>query len=548
MKKMVGFTSLVLSSLPVFAATPIDLAHKNISVLQQFISAPNTKQAGGVQIEESQRNVDFNQTMHVRVKQTYQGYAVYGADAVVHIPKAGKNNHALMSLVTPASTMNGKLYQQLQPDLAAMPDAKQAEKAMSLAISNYQHQTGSHADIKKPTSELMVYINETNKAVWAYRISFYVEPQTAKSLPAKPVYIMDAKHLTVYQEWDDIKTLDDVFGGGYGGNEKMGKLVYDGLSGHLPKLKITRDALSRTCYLSNNNVTVLNKSNNNTELSFACNNADSEHEDLYWDADLDQVNHAYSPGNDALYAGAVIQDMYQNWYNVPALTHNNEPMRLVMRVHDKDAGMSENAYWDGEQMTFGDGGSRLYPLSSLGIAAHEVSHGFTEQHSALAYYSESGGLNESFSDMAAKAAEYYSVGKVTWDIGSEVFKTNDAIRYMDQPSKDCARTWLKRPGWGCSADKASDVYVWSLVNVHHSSGVFNHYFYFLSTAKGWNVKKAFDVMVQANMNYWTSTTTFKAAACGVVHATKDYSMKDASYDVATVINEFKKVAIDASDC
>jgi pseudolysin len=231
----------------------------------------------------------------------------------------------------------------------------------------------------------------------------------------------------------------------------------------------------------------------------------------------DKENGAASPTNDAMYAGFVIKHMYHDWYGIEALTNSDgSPMQLVMRVHYGEN--YENAYWDGKQMTFGDGDTMMYPLVSLGVGAHEVSHGFTEQNSGLEYYGHHGGMNESFSDMAAQAAEYYSVEKNTWQIGSEIMKENsgyEALRFMDLPSKD-----------GSSIDSADEYY--SGLDVHYSSGVFNHLFYILATQPDWNTRKAFDVMVKANMDYWTPYSSFNEGGCGVMHAAKDlgYSLDD----------------------
>ena len=41
-------------------------------------------------------------------------------------------------------------------------------------------------------------------------------------------------------------------------------------------------------------------------------------------------------------------------------------------------------------ITFGDGGSKHYPLVTLGVMGHELGHGFTEQHSGLMYLAQSG--------------------------------------------------------------------------------------------------------------------------------------------------------------
>ena len=76
-------------------------------------------------------------------------------------------------------------------------------------------------------------------------------------------------------------------------------------------------------------------------------------------------------------------------------------MSLTMRVHYKKN--YENAFWDGRQMTFGDGATRFHPLVCLDVTAHEVSHGFTQQNSNLRYKYQSGGMNEAFSDMSGES-------------------------------------------------------------------------------------------------------------------------------------------------
>ncbi|MCV5736521.1 M4 family metallopeptidase, partial [Escherichia coli] len=91
--------------------------------------------------------------------------------------------------------------------------------------------------------------------------------------------------------------------------------------------------------------------------------------------------------------GKVVYDMYKDWLNTAPLT-----FQLQMRVHYRKR--YENAFWNGSSMTFGDGASYFYPLVSLDVSAHEVSHGFTEQNSNLIYSGQSGGINEAFSDMA----------------------------------------------------------------------------------------------------------------------------------------------------
>ncbi|EIL93752.1 zinc-dependent metalloprotease, partial [Rhodanobacter spathiphylli] len=134
-------------------------------------------------------------------------------------------------------------------------------------------------------------------------------------------------------------------------------------------------------------------------------------------------------------------------------------MQLRMNVHYKSN--YENAFWDGSAMNFGDGASTFYPLVSLDVTSHEISHGYTEQNSNLEYSGQSGGMNEAYSDIAGEAAEFYDRGSADFLVGADIVKTSagigDALRYMCNPPQD-----------GGSIDNAAN-YTSSL-DVHYSSG------------------------------------------------------------------------------
>ena len=505
------------------AATPVDLRHQPLSTIQPLLSAQVTAEQST--LKQISSTVDFNQTTHIRAKQMYRGYAVLGGDAVIHVKRGGKTSLMGLSANSADTSMNGMVYQGLNADLQNTPayvfSAEQAQKAQQKSQELYQDKIGRKDAISAEKSQLMVYVDKNNKAHYAFMTSFVANP--AKGMPAKPVYILDAVSLDVYSTWNNIQTMDDVTGGGFGGNKKMGKRVYDGQKNDFPALGMQKDA--KICFLENADVTVQDVRKKNQVAQFACSKVDKKYHVL-WNGSFDTVNGAYSPSNDALYDGDVIKKLYQDWYNVPVLTKEGKPMMLVMRVHED----MENAYWDGQTMTFGDGGSMFYPLVSLGVGAHEVSHGFTEQHSGLIYSGQSGGLNESYSDMAAQAAEFYAYGKNSWQIGPEIFKNDGALRYMDEPTKD-----------GASIDNANNYR--DDLDVHYTSGVFNKFFYLLGTSNNWDTRKAFDVMVQANMHYWTPSVTFAEAACGVKNAALDHG-----YDLETVDVAAAKVGLDTTKC
>ena len=52
-----------------------------------------------------------------------------------------------------------------------------------------------------------------------------------------------------------------------------------------------------------------------------------------------------------------------------------------------------NAFWDGQRMTYGDGnGTTFTPLTAIDVTGHEITHGLTTFTADLVYQNESGAL------------------------------------------------------------------------------------------------------------------------------------------------------------
>ena len=136
-----------------------------------------------------------------------------------------------------------------------------------------------------------------------------------------------------------------------------------------------------------------------------------------------------------------------------------------------------NAFWDGTKMTYGDGDGTSYgPLTSLDVAGHEMSHGVTENTAGLTYSGESGGLNESTSDIFGTMVEFYAANANDpgdYLIGEEFDLAKHAgFRRMDNPAVGrLVAQLLVAPPPGS-------------VDVHYSSGIGNHFFYLLSEGSG----------------------------------------------------------------
>jgi hypothetical protein len=135
-----------------------------------------------------------------------------------------------------------------------------------------------------------------------------------------------------------------------------------------------------------------------------------------------------------------------------------------------------NAFWDGTQMTYGDGSGNTHPLTSIDVAAHEMSHGVNQATANLAYTGDAGGLNEANSDIFGTAVEFSANNPSDpgdYLIGEKININGNGtpLRYMDKPSKD-----------GVSVD------CWSTstggLDPHYSSGPLNHWFYLASEGTG----------------------------------------------------------------
>ena len=189
-----------------------------------------------------------------------------------------------------------------------------------------------------------------------------------------------------------------------------------------------------------------------------------------------------------------------------------------------------NAYWSDacHCMTYGDGDMAMFtPFVSLDVSGHEMTHGITSASANLVYDGESGGLNESFSDIFGTAIEFYasesgiSSKEPNYLIGEDIvtpFDGADAMRYMDHPTKD-----------GQSIDNYRAYN--RRLDVHYSSGLQNNVFYLLAhggtnDTSGQAVqpigrRQAEQVFYRALTTYLSSRSNFADACAATTQAAAD---------------------------
>ncbi|MEX1828608.1 M4 family metallopeptidase [Luteibacter sp. CQ10] len=438
-------------------------------------------------------------TTTVRMQQTFKGVPVFGHTVAVEQDAQGN-----------ALVANGVVSADLQVDIASVTPRFGQDQALALLTKQSSSFVKGLVKPENAKAELYVYPQDGAPARLVYLTSFF----SGGDHPTRPTAIIDANTGEIVDQWDGLAYASAT---GPGGNQKVGQYTWGANS--LPYLDVTKSGSS--CTMQNTYVRTYNMnhatSGSGTLWTFSCPNSSAP----VGNSSGDAVNGAYGPINDAHHFGGVVHDMYVAYTGAAPLNQV-----LLMKVHYGNN--YENAFWDGTSMTFGDGATTFYPLVALDVTSHEISHGYTEQHSNLTYSGQSGGMNEAYSDIAGEAAEYYDRGSNDFLVGPEIFKGNGALRYMQTPSQD-----------GASIDNASQYY--NGLDVHYSSGVYNRAFYLLAHKSGWNTQKAFQAFARANALYWQANSTFNSGSCGVATAATDLG-----FSSADVVSAFSTVGVSCS--
>ncbi|MEU5597465.1 M4 family metallopeptidase [Streptomyces sp. NPDC020298] len=199
------------------------------------------------------------------------------------------------------------------------------------------------------------------------------------------------------------------------------------------------------------------------------------------------------PGKDATvnraYAGlGATFELYLKAYGRHSIDGDGLPLNAT--VHFGEG--YDNAFWNGEQMVFGDGDNEIFldftiPVDVIG---HELTHGVTQYTANLEYHDQPGALNESLSDVFGSLIKQYSLGQTAaeadWLIGAGLLAprvTGTALRSMKAPGTAYDDDVLGKDPQPATMDG----YVRTGRDnggVHINSGIPNHAFYLAATALG----------------------------------------------------------------
>ncbi|MFC5643649.1 M4 family metallopeptidase [Kitasatospora cinereorecta] len=447
--------------------------------------------------------IDRDGTQHVRFDRTYQGLPVIGGDLVVH-----QDSHGKLKDSSRAKGHNPSV----KTTVPAVPAQTTAAKALAAA-----------PDVNSATSEPQL-------VVWAADGGARLAWQTTVSglgkqgQPSGRVIVTDAA------TGEEIEAFDSE-------REATG-------TGHS---EYTGDISIATTQQTNGSYALIDPVRGHTTKdahNLAAGSVKASSGTLYTDADniwgdgkkfsTDRATAAV----DAHANTAWTYDYYKNTFGRNGIKNDGKGATVFVHVGTN----WDNAQWSDACfcMMTGDGNGTTDPEQvDLDTMGHEMTHGVTSATANLRYSGESGGLNESTSDIFGTMVEWYANNSVdTPDYLFSDQSTPPWLRRFDKPSLD-----------GSSAD------CWSSkvgrLDVHNSSGVGNHWFYLASegsgaktingvaynsptcngsTVTGIGNQKVAAIWYRALTVYMTSTTTYKGARTASLSAATDlYGANSAEY-------------------
>ncbi|MFI5916217.1 M4 family metallopeptidase [Dactylosporangium sp. NPDC051541] len=375
---------------------------------------------------------DANGDKHVRYTRTYHGLPVYGGDVIVHVGANGQYRGSSNGLVSP-------LKLGTVPKVSAADAAAKARTQFTGAVSQLR---GQRLLVEASTG--------TGRLAWE---NVVVGTARDGKTPSRLHVLTDAVSGDVIGRWDEIEPVAGT-----------GHSLYSG-----PVTVETQRFGSQ--------FRLVDQTRGRASV------CDLQHTDSGSCAQLSDADNTWGTGKaddpqtaavDAAYGAQLTYDYYLKSFGRKGIANNGRG--VVSRVHVGD--QLEGAFWDGKQMNYGDGRGNAHPVVELDVAAHEMTHGVTQNSvpDDLTYAGESGGLNEATSDIFGTMVEFYAAN--TNDSGDyliaekiDINGNGTPLRYMYNPALD----GVSHSCWSASTKD---------VDVHYSSGVANHFFFDLAEGTG----------------------------------------------------------------
>ncbi|MDT0630459.1 M4 family metallopeptidase [Rubrivirga sp. S365] len=453
---------------------------------------------------------------HVVVQQEVGGVPVWGAQSALHLDRSGR-----------AYAWGGALHPGAE-SVATRPalSAASALDAARAAVAVTEERASVPADALgeaidwTPQAELVVYPGDDGYAL-AYHVRLFAE----RPVPANWEVFVDAQTGAVLHHFNSIHTTAPPSAGaaGRGGaaaRAAAGSPVFVDGSANGTGTTLYAGTTSIPTFLSQGTYYLYDTTRGPDYIRTLSANGQNTLPGSY----VTDADNNFSASNQRIavsaHTGAVqVFDYFKGTHGRSSYDGNNASITSTVSYDDVPGGDGyNNAFWNGQQMVYGDGDGRTFsPLVELDIVAHELTHAVTGASAGLIYQNESGALNEAVSDIFAVMVDRddYRVGEESYTPGT----SGDALRYLDDPPA------------GDQPDHYADRYVGSQDNggVHINSGIANKQAYLMmagGTFRGQSVQSVGrgvteKVWYRALTRYFTASTNFAGAREGTLQAAAD---------------------------
>ncbi|TLS38178.1 M4 family metallopeptidase [Pseudalkalibacillus caeni] len=450
---------------------------------------------------------------HVRFQQTKDGIPVEGSEVIVHFDE----NNAVKSV-------NG-YYNQSVEDTAV---STTPELSGSVALSKAKKSVNAPDQLDyEPATELVIYpYDGQNYLAYKVNVNFLGEK------PGNWFVFVDAKTGAVIDQYNALMHAD-----GYKATEGTGT----GILGTQRKLHTTlkndkKDREGTEFYLYDKThediegIYTYDFKNQWRSSSVQLPGELFSDNDNSWNTQYDR------PAVDAHYNSEEVYKYYKNEHGRNSI--DGEGMAIKSSVHYGDN--YNNAFWNGYQMTYGDGdGSFFIPLSAgLDVAAHEMTHGVTTHSAGLKYRFQSGALNEAFSDIFGAL-----VDADDWEVGEDVMAPDavasgrTSLRSLSDPSKYPVGSAYAPYGNGDGMYPSNMSEFYDLPvgldngGVHINSSIINHAAYLTGEQIGKH--KLGQIYYRALTVYLTADSNFSDARKALIQSAVDIYGEGSAEAVAT---------------
>ncbi|MCS0582811.1 M4 family metallopeptidase [Massilia pinisoli] len=482
-------------------------------------------------------------TQVARVAHTFEGVPIFGVDAVLVLDANGKivsesdaaRRANVVGLdvgpgtdfsVVPAISAKAAIDAALAV-LAAPPSASRHEAPPSAELVIWPAMRTERVPAARDKAEDDLNALDVQDVVDRYELAYLV--RTRMVVGAKPAYhdtIVSARDGTILARWTMLQTVVGVGHSQYNGDVPIGTTFADGKYRMVDATRGTGGTFGA--------MAITNADHGTSAGSVYVNDTNTWGDGKQYVAGGSTMNaNGQTAAVNAMWGLMNTYDTLKNVFNWLSLDGHDTATYIAAHVNTA----YDNAYYSDtcRCMFIGDGSS-FYSLGSIDVIGHEMGHGVTAATSNLTYAGESGGLNESSSDINGEAVEAYAragghgdhvppTGN-DWVLGKEISRTGTPLRWMYRPSKD-----------GNSPDAWSSAL--KRLDVHYSSGPNNRMFYFLAQGSsadktsdhyskylvrtpaamtGIGIDKAYRIWFKANTTKFTSSTNYADARAKMIEA------------------------------